>query len=428
MRGKKVRMNAYSLKNTVKKYLPAPVFTAIQKGRNVGIRLRCAMVPRKPYHPGKYPFGVNLAGFIQAEMGLGQSCRCVATALEAGGIPFSAIDYQFGACSRMEDPTWQDKMNGIRYAVNLTVINADQLFFAVPRLGREYWDGRYQIAHYVWELPEYPAEWVKISEIFQEIWTPSNFCTKAIAAAVNRPVYTIPYVIKPEIKEQRSRAYFGFPEEEFLFLCMFDVNSVIQRKNPKAAIEAFLKAFADNTPGVGLVVKVNDAKGTPEAQEYLQNLICAHRNIYLLDSVLSRNDVNALIQVCDCFVSMHRSEGFGLAMAEAMYFERPVIATNWSANTDFMNSGNSCPVKYRLVEVDQDYVVYKKGQIWAEPDVDDCARYMKRLFEDPAYYEAVAKAGRSTILEKYSAESASKAIQERLKEIAAENLTFVKTE
>lgn len=412
-------MNRSTIKKKVKRILPKFIVNVIQKGIRSGRNFRCRLVPKKSFCHGKYPDGVNLTGFIQAEMGLGQSCRCLASALDAGEIPFSVIDYQFGASARMEDFTWQGKMQGIRYAVNLTVINADQMSYAIPRLGRKYWNGQYQIAHYVWELPEYPVEWAKISERFDEIWTPSKFCTDAISVAVNCPVYTIPYVIEPEVLVNRSRGYFGLPENGFLFLCMFDVNSVIQRKNPKAVIEAFQKAFGNCSSSVNLVVKVNDAQGTPEVRQFLQNLTQECSNIILLDKVLSRNDVNALIQVCDCFVSLHRSEGFGMVMAEAMYFGKPVIATGWSSNTDFMDETNSCPVKYRLIEVDQDYGVYKKGQIWANPDLEDCAQFMKRLVEDSAYYNKIAEAGRNTILEKYSAKNSSRAIQKRLDEILA---------
>lgn len=414
-------MNLQTVKSTIKKLLPTPAVEAIKNTLHEQQLRKLSRVKKNPYQPGAYPDGVNLTGFIRAEMGLGESCRRLAAALKHAQIPFSAIDYQHGACARMEDDSWGSFMHGAQYAVNVTVINADELPYAIPALEKEkYWDRHYQIAHYAWELPEYPAEWAKISEIFDEIWTPSTFCTDAIAAAVKCPVRTIPYIIAPEISQKRSREYFGLPEDRFLFLCMFDVNSVIQRKNPKAAIDAFRKAFGGDASNVGLVIKVNDVQGTPEAQEYLQGLIRECSNIYLLNKVLSRNDVNALIQVCDSFVSMHRSEGFGLVMAESMYLGKPVIATNWSSNTDFMNHENSCPVSYRLVEVDQDYAVYKKGQIWADPDVDDCARYMRRLVEEPAYCAAIAEAGRKTILEKYSADSSAQAIRQRLDQILKE--------
>jgi len=368
-----------------------------------------------------HPYGINLTGYIRGELGVGESCRSLAAGICATGIPFSVIDYQHGASARMADSTWQEKMQGIQYAANVTVLNAPQLPQAISVLGKDYWDSRYQIAHYAWELPEYPPQWAKLSEMFDEIWTPSDFCSKAVAAAVDCPVYTIPYVIRPALTQERPRSFFALPEHKFLFLTMFDVNSVIERKNPKAAIAAFCKAFGDTPGDVGLVIKINDAENTFDAKEYFRDLIKG-KNIYIIDKVLPRNDVNALIKCCDCFVSMHRSEGFGLVMAEAMYFERPVIATNWSGNTDFMTGENSCPVACRLIEVDRDYSVYKKGQLWADPNINDCARYMKRLVTDRDYYETIAKAGKETILKKYSPDAAAAVIRAHIETALQEDL------
>lgn len=410
-------MNPKKIREMLKRILPQWSKDIIRKFREDYWKLRYYMVPIRPYQKGTYPFGINLAGYVRAEMGLGQSCRCMAQGMKAAKIPFSVIDYQHGPNARMGDSTWESEMHGVQYGINVTVINADQMIHAKSRLGKTYWDKRYQIAHYAWELPEYPQEWAKISEMFDEIWTPSTFCTQAIAAAVNRPVYTMPYVITPKIQIERSRAYFGLPENKFLFLCMFDVSSVMERKNPKGTVEAFLKAFDADDEHVGLVIKVNDPRKDPWVSAYLEELKQKNKNICFINEVLTRSDVNALIKCCDCFVSLHRSEGFGLVMAEAMYFEKPVIATNWSANTDFMNADNSCPVAYELTTIKQDYAVYKAGQIWAEPSVDACVYYMKKLVNDPIYYWRIAKAGRETIRKQYGAQRAAKAIRERMKAI-----------
>lgn len=410
-------MNKKRMREMLKCILPQWSKDIIRELRQDYWKLRYHMIPVKPYQKGNYPFGVNLAGYVRAEMGLGQSCRCVAQGMKAAKIPFSVIDYQHGPNARMGDSTWESEMYGMQYGINVTVINADQMLHAKTKLGKAYWDKRYQIAHYAWELPEYPEEWAKISEMFDEIWTPSTFCTDAIAAAVNRPVYTMPYVITPEIDTERSREYFGLPDNKFLFLCMFDVSSVMERKNPKGAVEAFLNAFDTDAENVGLVIKVNDPRKDPQVKAYLEELKMKNKNIFFINEVLTRSDVNSLIKCCDCFVSLHRSEGFGLVMAEAMYFEKPVIATNWSANTDFMNEENSCPVAYELTTLKRDYAVYKKGQTWADPSIEDCAYYMKQLVEDKDFYHKLAYAGRETILKMYGEQAAADAIWERMKEI-----------
>lgn len=409
-----------AFKRTLKKLLPPSAVERFRAGRELFWKTASHLTPKRKYRPGKYPAGVNLAGYVRAEMGLGQSCRCVAEALAAANAPFSVIDYHYGVCARLGDDAWDHKMKGIRYAANLTVVNADQMHYAIAHLGAAYWNGRYQIAHYVWELPEYPREWVKVNEIFDEIWTPSRFCTETISRAVGKPVYTIPYVVAPKITQKRDRAYFGLPRDRFLFLCMFDVNSVMERKNPIGVIRAFQKAFGASSPEAALVIKVNDFRGDPEARACLETLVRGCDNICLMDKILSRNDVNALIDVCDCFVSLHRSEGFGFVMAEAMYLGKPVIATNWSANTDYMDETNSCPVGYRLVPITADYGIYRKGQVWADPDESHCAEYMRRLTRDPEYRQRISREGRKTILEKYSAAAAAEAVGARLSDIFGE--------
>ncbi|GJM83642.1 hypothetical protein HMSSN139_61380 [Paenibacillus sp. HMSSN-139] len=143
---------------------------------------------------------------------------------------------------------------------------------------------------------------------------------------------------------------------------MYDVKSYQERKNPEAAINAFKAAFQPDDTNVGLVIKVNCYKSTLNDLEALDVLIANYKNIYLIKETISRNDVNALLGITDCFVSLHRSEGFGLGLAEAMYLGKPVIGTNWSSNTDFMNNKNSCLVDYELIQVGRDQGPYKAYQ------------------------------------------------------------------
>jgi glycosyltransferase involved in cell wall biosynthesis len=121
-----------------------------------------------------------------------------------------------------------------------------------------------------------------------------------------------------------------------------------------------------------------------------------------------------LESTCDCFVSLHRSEGFGLGLAEAMYQGKPVIGTDWSGNTDFMNAENSCPVRYSLERLDQSFGPYSKGQTWAEPDSDHAAWFMRRLVEDDSYRRRIAAAGQETIRSDYSPRAVGRRYLERL--------------
>lgn len=400
-----------SLGKTIKKLVPQPVKAALM---NRYYQIRSQRMHPLAYDPMAYPAGVNLLGYIYAEMGLGQGCRCIAAALRESGLPFTIVNYAEGPSARMDDRTWSDFVGPARYGVNLVQINADQIPRVRVRMGRDFWDKRCQIAHFAWELPEFPSQWRAACNCFDEIWTPSRFCTDAIARQTHVPVYTMPFCIHPEISQPREREHFHLPENRFLYLTMFDVNSVMERKNPIGAIRAYCRAFPDVTGRTGLVVKINNFTRLQKTDNTLYELIRSRSDIFLLDEVLSRGDLNALIQTCDCFVSLHRSEGFGLVLAEAMYLGRPVVATNWSSNTDFMTAENSCPVNYRLVPLERDYAVYRRGQHWAAADESHCVSYMRRLYEDPAYYEAIARAGQASMQRQYSAQASAEFLLRRL--------------
>lgn len=396
---------------TAKKLVPQSIKTTlVNQYAHIGNR----RLHPEAYDPAAYPAGVNLLGYIYAEMGLGQGCRCIASALRESGLPFTIINYMQGPSARMGDRSWSEYVGTARYSVNLVQINADQIPRVRLRMGQNFWDKRYQIAHFAWELPEFPKEWSTVCSYFDEIWTPSSFCSDAIARQTDVPVYTMPFCIHPEISQPRDRAYFRLPEDRFLYLSMFDVNSVMERKNPMGAIRAYCLAFPEVTGRTGLVVKINNFTRLGETDDELYRLIQSRSDIFLIDEVLSRNDLNALIRTCNCFVSLHRSEGFGLVLAEAMYLGRPVVATNWSSNTDFMTAENSCPVDYRLVTLEQDYTVYRRGQQWAEAEEQHCATYLRRLYEEPAYYEAIARAGQISIQKQYSAQASASFILQRL--------------
>lgn len=364
------------------------------------------------------PKGINLIGYSRSETGVGESCRLAANSYTAASIPFGVIDYNFGNPARSSDETWKYKeISEPIYNVNIFHVNADQMPIAYEHLGKKLFEGRYNIGYWHWELPDFPDEWKSSFNLVQEIWAPSQFIVDSISLKSPVPVVRIPHSIHVKYDESIDRNYFRLPKDRFLFLSMYDAYSFQERKNPKAVIKAFKLAFQPGNENVGLVLKVNHSKSNPEELLKLKEMIEGYNNIYILDDTLSREHVNSLLNNIDCFVSLHRSEGFGLGLAETMYLGKPVIGTNWSANVDFMNFNNSCPVDYQLVRLGTDFGPYKSFQSWADPDIEQAALYMKKLYEDNTYYRKIGFEGQKTIRTDFSPQVIGEKARNRLKQL-----------
>ncbi|WP_229724940.1 glycosyltransferase family 4 protein [Paenibacillus abyssi] len=362
--------------------------------------------------------GVNIIGYSRAEMGIGESCRIAAKCFSTTETPFGIVNFTGTNSARMMDTTWIHKeIEKPIYNVNVFHINAEQMTEIYAKYGNDIFDNRYNIGYWHWELQDFPDGWKESFSLVNEVWVPSTFVADAIAMKSPVPVVKIPHGIEVRIEEERNRSYFGLPEQAFLFLTMYDLKSYQERKNPKASIEAFKQAFSPDNESVGLVIKVNSAKGDSEEMRILSDLIANYKNIYLIRETLTRNDTNSLLSVTDCYVSLHRSEGFGLGLAEAMYLGKPVIGTNWSSNTDFMDHNNSCPVNYKLIRLGVNHGPYESHQYWADPDVEHASQYMTRLVNDENYRALIAHNGQVTIRQDYSPGAIGRLIEKRLHHI-----------
>ena len=245
------------------------------------------------------------------------------------------------------------------------------------------------------------------------MWVPSRFVADTVSAKSPVPVVRMPHAVGFAPPQDASREHFGLPRTGFLFLTMYDMHSVQERKNPEAVIEAFQRAFPDGA-GAGLVVKVMNRASDPEPFARLEQRLRDVPGVQLIAETLARKDIYALESVCDCFVSLHRSEGFGLGLAESMYLGKPVIGTDWSANTDFMTAENSCPVRYDLVRIERDVGPYRAGQTWADADVEHAAWYMQRLAQDRELCEQLGAAGQRTMRSEYSPAAIGQRYRQRL--------------
>lgn len=412
--------------------------TGIRRGKSAGLRRKLRRFkglnnrrrrqskagPNRALAAAKLPVlpaGINLIGNARAESGLGESLRAAARALAKTDIPYGVVDVP-NSPSRTSDLSWAHKeMPEPVYRVNILHMNADYLKMYQLHNGWTF-HNHLNIGVWHWELADFPDEWCESFQLVHEIWAPSRFVQSSIAAKSPVPVVYIPHSIEVLYPAELTRQHFGLPEGRFLFLSMYDTFSFAQRKNPIAAIEAFKMAFSPHDPTVGLAVKVNNptADIIPSIQHEINKMRAAVEgwpNIYLINQIMDRPMVNALISLCQSYVSLHRSEGFGLPMAEAMFLGKPTIATYYSANIDFMDHHNSCPVPFRLIPVGQDYGPYKAYQTWADPDLAYAAHYMKRLVEDHSYYQQISVQGAHTMYTRFSPTAIGGLMRQRIREL-----------
>jgi glycosyltransferase involved in cell wall biosynthesis len=230
-------------------------------------------------------------------------------------------------------------------------------------------------------------------------------------------VVKIPPCISPIYDQQLKRSDYDLPDGRFLFLCAYDVLSIQARKNPAGAVDAFKRAFPKNDSAVGLVIKVNNAAENPREIKQLRSYISGYSNCYVIEDIYSKPRFNSLLNVVDAFVSLHRSEGFGLIPAEAMSFGKPVIMTRWSGNLDFMTPNNSCGVEYKLVPISGQSGPYMPGQFWADPDIDHAAFFMQKLVGDSRYYAEISKQAQKTIWDDFSPHRIGQLIKKRMTSI-----------
>ena len=362
--------------------------------------------------------GVNLLGYARGEFGIAENVRSYARAIEQTEYPFLIFNFDVGANSRQEDRSMERHFSEtLRYADNLFFINADQMRIARDVLGRNAFSGRHNIGFWVWELEKFPREWCDAFELVDEVWVPTHFVREAIAACTDKLVLRMPKAIEFDAPAGMDRAYFGLPEDAFVYLYSYDFNSFTARKNPEAVIAAFRQAFEDGSGGKRLLVKSINGVRHPGRLAALQRAVADDPRIEVRDGFLSRGEMFGLQNVVDCYVSLHRSEGFGLGMAECMYLGKPVIATGYSGNLDFMNRENSLLVDYKMIPLrDGDYPHWR-GQQWADADVAHAARLMRQVFDDRDFAQRVGAAAAASIRVTNSKAVCGAAVIARLSEI-----------
>lgn len=324
--------------------------------------------------------GVNVSGYVRAESGVGEVSRLLVAALDAAEAPTSVVPFTKTA-SRQGSRALDGRLGAAEHQTNIVCVNADALGGFVEDAGDEFFDGRRTIGYWQWEVEGFPAWMAGSADRLDEIWVSSEHAASAVRTQTHTPVYVLPLPIVRPVPNRVSRSALGLPDG-FLFLYCFDFDSVFERKNPLAVIDAFSRAFAPST-GPQLVIKSVRGDAHPAELDRLRTAAGERPDITIRDGYLAPGDHAALVAACDAYVSLHRSEGFGLTMAEAMALSKPVIATGYSGNLEFMDDSNSWLVPYQLVEIPDGCDPYPAGTRWASPDVDVAAEIMRGIVADP---------------------------------------------
>ena len=329
------------------------------------------------------PGSITVVGFLSSTVGLGQGARLALYAFKRLGYDVSYVDIGNIFC-------WHNNISvemGRPAKVNeggvaIFHINPPELSVIIPLLGRGLIRNKKIIGYWAWELESIPRNWYVGFRLVDEIWVPSRFVAKALKKCTDVPVRVVHHPLIRLEPSSLGRHDFRLDESTFLVLTMFDMRSSAERKNPLGAIQAFRLAFGDRDD-VMLVVKAGNVSEAPDILSRIENEIGDSKNIRLMFDKLSQEDHAALISCADVIISLHRSEGFGLVLAEAMMMGKPVIATAYSGNMDFMDSESAILISYKLVPINDPQGVYGgKYHYWSEPDIDEAAEWLVRLAED----------------------------------------------
>jgi glycosyltransferase involved in cell wall biosynthesis len=361
--------------------------------------------------------GVNLVGYLDAEVGTGEAGRLVATALTAAGVPHADVG-EVATASRRAHPFAFVTPAQAHHPVNVLCLNADMLPAFAQRAGPGFFADRRTVGFWFWEVTTVPSWLLGSLALVDEVWVASAHVAAAFAPVSAKPVIRmpLPIPIPPAALEPLPPTWPAAPT----FLFAFDHLSVFARKNPLGVVEAFRRAFPRPGNGRSLVVKSINGHQAPETHARLVEAAAGRPDIELFDGYVSAGQMRAMTAACVAYVSLHRAEGFGLTMAQAMACGRPVIATGYSGNLDFMTPFNAYLVDHRLVAVGDGAPPYPPEAEWAEPDLDHAAWSMRRVLERP--HEAAARAvrGQAELAERRSPVVSGAAMRARLELLAGE--------
>jgi glycosyltransferase involved in cell wall biosynthesis len=364
------------------------------------------------------PFGVNIVGFPQGVLGIGEDARMAAHALELAEIPRVLVNAPMAGPAKVDHSADHLLSADLQYGLSIFCLPPPEMLRLALEGGRKLVEtDTYRIGAWPWELPQWPSAFGKLQRLVDEIWAQSKFVQSALARQGETPVHHMPMAVTIPAPVAPDRKRLGLPEEGFLFYLMFDGNSWLTRKNPVAGVHAFQKAFGAESSGVRLVIKAMNVQDSDPTWREVSDMAAKDDRIHIVSERLSRQDTIDLMAACDAYISLHRSEGFGRVIAEAMLLGQPVVATNFSGNVDFCSEETAFLVDGELVPLRPGDYLFYEGQYWCDPDVSMAAEQIRTVFEDSERRARVGLAGRERIARDYSVEAVARAYAARIANI-----------
>jgi glycosyltransferase involved in cell wall biosynthesis len=350
-----------------------------------------------PARPGSGESGINLFAYFHGRFGLAEAARCYARALLSNRAPVSLSDLRLNLRHDFDDKSLDSVLDGkAPYDVNIVFVNPDYLDQALEQIG-ERLGRRPLIGCWFWELERVPGEWMAALDSVDAVLVASAFVQEAFERVTDKPIYRVPLPLSSDNDSGLTRSSFGLDASDFVYLTSFDFHSWVERKNPYAVLAAFALAFPRGNEATRLVIKTSNAEHHPDAFAALVRAASRDSRIMVRNQVLEAAHLHSLQRCCDAYVSLHRAEGFGLGIAECMAQGKPVIATAWSGNMEFMTPDNSCLVGYTMIDVAPGAYLHPEQQRWANPSIAEASCWMRRLFDDRELARSIGARARASI-------------------------------
>ncbi|QQN35635.1 glycosyltransferase family 4 protein [Rahnella aceris] len=373
------------------------------------------------YKANENNYGVNIIGFPQGALGLGEDARLAGQVIESLDVEGVYINAPIPGPKKTVSPDGVLLFSETtKYNISLFCLPPTEMIRLAIEGGEDLITGyEYKIGAWPWELPHWPANFSRVRDLVDEIWAQSEYVKNCFLKDGSTPVYKMPMAVTIPKPTSNFRIKLGIPEDSFVYYLMFDGNSWLSRKNPLSGVLAFQQAFSisNDYRNVRLLIKAMNINPSDTMWQRIVNISKSDPRIIIITDMMDRLSLINLMSSCDCYISLHRSEGFGRVIAEAMLLGQPVVATNFSGNVDFCNTETSFLVDGDLVPLQQGDYIFYEGQYWCDPDIDLASKQLRVVYEDTSLRERVSKSGQTFINHNYSVSAVAKFYSERLQEI-----------